>query len=156
MSPDSESLLVARGILLYGREPHTAISDFKKIINRGSSLVWPYFYLAHYHLMQNDFNHCLELSSHALALSKSAAVRANLLEWMAICQSELGFPAEVIRALFQAAQAEAPENERIAKNAKTFEARIQQNQAVESSWEKEDEETIRAIGVMEYRPKLAA
>ncbi len=156
VSPNSESILVARGILLYGREPHTAIDDFKKVVERGSSLVWPYFYLAHYHLMKDKFDRCLELSGHALALAKSATVRANLLEWMAICQSELGFPTEVVLALFQAARAQAPQNERIVRNAETFVASIQQNLAVEPSWEKEAEETIRAIGVTEYRPKLAA
>jgi tetratricopeptide (TPR) repeat protein len=44
LDPTNDTLLIARGKLLYGTDPNAA-ADFEQAIRLGSSLVWPYFYL---------------------------------------------------------------------------------------------------------------
>jgi tetratricopeptide (TPR) repeat protein len=102
--PTNDALLVARGILLYGRETDRSVRDFENAVQRGSPLVWSYFYLAHDALLSDRFDLCLDICTRALRLPASSEVQANLLEWMAISQTSLGYPAEAVESVFQAAR----------------------------------------------------
>lgn len=134
--PNNDALLVARGILLYGRETDQSVHDFENAVKRGSPLVWPFFYLAHYTLLNNRFDVCVDICNRALQMPAASEVQANLLEWMAISQASLRYPAQVVESVFQAARGLAPDNERIARNHQAF--RESQSPS-EVGWEKGSE-----------------
>jgi hypothetical protein len=149
--PTNDALLVARGILLYGRETDKSVQDFESAVRHSSPLVWPYFYLAHYALSNNRFDVCLDICNRALRLPASNEVQANMLEWMAIGQASLGYPAQVVESVFQAAQGLAPDNDRIARNYRAFRESLRPSDV---GWEKGSEQELRVFG--ERRMRLAA
>jgi tetratricopeptide (TPR) repeat protein len=149
--PENDGLLVARGILLYGRDTKRSIRDFERATRRGSPLVWPYFYLAHHALLRDRFAECLDLCNRALQCPASDEVQAHLLEWMAISQATLGYSAQAVDSAFQGALRLAPDNDRIARNYQAFRESLGPS---EIGWEKEDEQVVRAFG--ERRMRLAA
>ena len=149
---DSDSLLVARGILLYGTSPR-AITDFEAAVARRSSMIWPYFFLAHDRLVNKRFLECLRLCEQALEMPGSAAVKSELSEWIAISQSELGFPAETVRAWFESAIRLDPSNERATRNLAVFEAAAR---PTVKAWVTRSPAAVRSSGLAERRYKLAA
>ena len=120
--PDDAALLVGLGLLLYGREDDNAAALFTRAAELQSPLVEPYLFLAHYHISRRHFDEGLKLCSQALGRATSVPIRAQLLEWAAICESELSFPDEAVKVLFREARELDPANERISKNQQTFEA----------------------------------
>jgi tetratricopeptide (TPR) repeat protein len=121
ITPDDDDILVGLGLSLYGREDEKAESLFARAAELESPLVQPYLFLAHYHISRHQFVEALTFSSQALARTTSDQVRAQLLEWAAICEGELSFPDEAVKALFREARGLDPANERISKNQQTFE-----------------------------------
>ncbi len=109
--PSNDALLVTRGILLYG-ESHRAVKDFESAIQSGSTVIWPYVFLAHHSLLGGQFEQCRSLSERALEMEGSDAVKSELAEWLAISQSALGYPAEIVRESFDRAIQLDPLNER--------------------------------------------
>jgi hypothetical protein len=83
-------------------------------------------------------------------------VKAEIYHWMAISQSELGYPADVVRSCLRAAHDLPPESERIAKNAATFEATIGRRPPARALWEMDTESHVRAISASEYWPAPTA
>jgi len=149
--PENEGLLVARGILRYGMEPNAA-HDFEQAIRSGSAIVWPYFFLAHHHLVNNRFNECRRMCDRALELPASDEVRANLNEWLAISETELGFPSEQIRAKFAAAVELTPDSDRIRRNLNEFENAVAQGSYHQRTWDKPNGSEVQAVGRCGYRP----
>src|ERR1019366_7406551 len=121
--PDNDGLLVARGMLLYGTSLR-AEADFELAIRRGSPVIWPYFFLAHHFLVNGRFQECRMLCERALEMPGSDAVKSELYEWLAISQTELGFPVEIIRKSFEAAIRLDLGNDRAQYNLAEFEAAI--------------------------------
>jgi tetratricopeptide (TPR) repeat protein len=121
IAPDNEDLLIGQGMLLYGQDDQRACEAFARAVELSSSREWPYFFLAHYHLLREQFEQALTFCSQAWPRATSDSVRALLLEWSAICQSELSYPDEAVRVLFQRAMALDPTSERIARNLSAFE-----------------------------------
>jgi tetratricopeptide (TPR) repeat protein len=122
IQPNDATLLVRLGLLLYGREDENAAGLLARAAELQSPLFMPYFFLAHYHISRRHFVEALTLCSQALARTTSDPIRAELLEWAAICESELSFPDEAVEALFRAARVLDPTNERISRNQQAFEA----------------------------------
>ena len=112
-------------------------------------VVWPYFFLAHQRLAQNRFADCFELCGRALRLPVLDPIRANLLEWVAICQWHLRFPRQVVQASFDAAMELAPDNERIAANFRLFRAVTERQGNGDPAWERQASSTVRALGEAE-------
>jgi tetratricopeptide (TPR) repeat protein len=146
--PYNDGLLVARGILLYGSSPR-AVTDFELAIRHGSPVIWPYFFLAHHYLVNSRFEQCRVLCERALDMPGSATVKSELAEWMAIAQSELGFPVEVVRASFENSIRLDPSNERARRNLAAFETATRPVPA--STWETRSTSAIRASGLAERR-----
>jgi tetratricopeptide (TPR) repeat protein len=132
--PRDAGLRVGRGMLLYRRDEGEAVRDFELAAKLEVPVVWPYFFLAHHRLVQNRFADCLEFCGLTLQLPAPATIRANVLEWVAICQWHLGFPPQVVRASFDAARELAPDNERTAKNARLFENLDADRREGEPAW----------------------
>jgi tetratricopeptide (TPR) repeat protein len=149
--PENEGLLVARGILRYGVEANAA-QDFEQAIRSGSKMVWPYFFLAHHYLVNNVFEECRKMSEQALEFPASDEVRAYLNEWLAISETELGFPPERIRAKFEAAKRLAPDSDRIRRNLDGFENAIAQGCYHQRTWDKPNGSEVQAVGRGGYQP----
>ncbi|MGA7499165.1 MAG: hypothetical protein WBX00_20740 [Isosphaeraceae bacterium] len=153
VNPTNDALLVARGILLYGESPR-AIDDFRLAIQQGSTLVWPYFFLAHYHVVTGQFEQCRHLCERGLEKGGSDAVNSELAEWLAISQSELGFPLDMVRGSFDASVRFDPSNERARRNLAAFEAATRPIRA--GLYETRTRAAVRASGLSARRLKRAA
>jgi tetratricopeptide (TPR) repeat protein len=152
-APSDEGLLMARGILLYGESPR-AVSDLELAIKYGSTDVWPYLFLAHHNLLNRQFEKCRSLCQRALELNAPDAVKSELAEWLAIAQSELGFPGEIVRESFDTAIRLDPTNERARRNLAAFEAATQPIPA--DVYETRSKSAIRTSALSERRLRPAA
>jgi tetratricopeptide (TPR) repeat protein len=151
--PDNDGLLVARGILLYGSSPR-AIHDLEAAARQGSPLIWPYFFLSHHYLVSGDFDRCRILCERAMDMAGSGAVKSELAEWLAISQSELGFPVEMVRASFENSIRLDPSNERARRNLVAFETA---NRPVPARvYETRSAVAVRDTGLAERRYAMAA
>jgi tetratricopeptide (TPR) repeat protein len=146
--PSNDVLLVTRGILLYGESPR-AVKDFESAIQSGSTAIWPFFFLAHHSLLGGLFERCRSLSERALEMEGSDAVKSELAEWLAISQSELGYPEEIVRESFDRSIRLDPSNERARRNLAAFEAAARPIPA--SVYEIRDRSAIRVSGMSEGR-----
>ncbi len=131
LSPDDPLLLTLRGMQRYGEDSPGAVADFERAIRRGSDSVWPYYFLAHHHLLSRNFQECLDTSTKGLQREATDSVRADLQEWIAISSASLGDPRPVVEAWFQQALRLAPDHRRIRAN---YELYIQ-SQASEPDWD---------------------
>jgi tetratricopeptide (TPR) repeat protein len=122
LAPTNYAAWSGLGLLLYGRDSKRAADAFTRAAELSSPRVYPYFFLAHYHLSRREFERALDFCSQAWRRATLDPVRADLLEWSAICQSELAYPDEAVRALFQRAVELDPGDERIVRNLHAFEA----------------------------------
>ena len=148
----NDALLVARGVLLYGTSPR-AITDLETAVRLRSPVIWPYFLLAHDHLLNKRFRECLRLCEQALEMPASPAVKSELSEWIAISQSELGLPAETVRASFENATRLDPSNERATRNFAAFEAAVG---PTKKDWVTRTPAAVRSSGGAERRYTMAA
>jgi hypothetical protein len=112
-------------------------------------VIWPNFFLAHHYLVNSRFEQCRVLCERALDMPGSATVKSELAEWMAIAQSELGFPVEVVRASFENSIRLDPSNERARRNLAAFETATRPVPA--RTWETRSTSAIRASGLAERR-----
>jgi len=121
LAPAHEGFLVARGMLLYGYSER-AVLDFEATLRVGASLVWPFYFLAHHYLVNEQFDESRRLCERALELNSSTSVRSELYEWLAITQAILRFPQEIVRTTFEQAIRTDPNNDRAKRNRRLFEA----------------------------------
>jgi len=153
VDPNNDGLLAARGILLYGAS-HRAITDFEQAIKLDCPLVWPYFLLAHHYLICDRFEECRAMCERAARMPASDSVRSELTEWKAISQAELGFPAEMVRAVFEESLRLDPSNDRARRNFMGFEEAIQSAQP--KLWLTPRAAVVRASGLAARRLARAA
>ncbi|MHB1423788.1 MAG: tetratricopeptide repeat protein [Gemmataceae bacterium] len=146
----NDALYVARGMLLYGTSAQ-AITDFETAMQHGTPLVWPYVMLAHHHLLTGRFEESLRLCEQAIRIGGSATVMSEVCEWMAIAQTHLGFPADIVRASFDKAIRLDPSNERAKRNLAAFEAASRPIR-----WETRTTGAVRTSGLAERRYAMAA
>jgi tetratricopeptide (TPR) repeat protein len=146
--PDNHDLLVTRGMMLYGASSR-AITDFELALRTPSSVVWPYYFLAHHYFVNGRFEECRVMCERGSQMPASAAVRSELAEWTAISQAELGFPAEMVRASFETAIRLDPSNDRARRNRAAYEAAIGPPRSGE--WEKRSASTVR-VSAQAERP----
>lgn len=147
-SPTNDALLVARGILRYGESP-LALEDFKLAIQSGTTLVWPYSFLAHHHVMANQFEQARVFCERGLEMNGSNSARSELAELLAISQSALGFPIEIVRSSFELATRLNPFNEQARRNFAAFETAIQPIRL--ALYETRTRATVKASGLSERR-----
>ncbi len=151
--PTNCGLLAARGMLLYG-ESSRAVTDLESAIQHGSPMISPYYILAHHSLLSGRFDRCRTLCERALEMQGSDAVKSELAEWLAIAQSELGYPADLIRGSFEHAIARDPSNDRARRNLAIFERLARP--APSGSYETRDQGAVRISGLSEQRIRPAA
>jgi len=140
LSPNNDVLLVGKGLLLYGSETDKAVETFRRLTHRATAIVWPYVFLAHFNLLKRNYAGSLEMSREAWARATTNPVRAQLLEWQAICQTELHYPPEVVRPIFSKALSLDPSNPWIPKNLAAFDEAMAV--AKDSEWQIEEEASL--------------
>lgn len=153
LRPDSDDMLVGKGLLLYGRQSDRAAEAFARAAEHRFPFVWPYFFLAHYHLVRRQFDRCLSYSSQGREIATSDPVRAELLEWSAISQSALSYPDEAVVSLFRQAIALDPTNERIARNLRAFES--SRNGPIPLQWDVESEGSLKVRRAAEAKRQIS-
>lgn len=153
VSPTDDALLVARGILLYGESPG-AINDFKLAIQHAPSVVVPHYFLAHHSVVTGQFEQARFHCERGLEMRGSDSVKSELAEWLAISQSELGFPVDAVRGSFDASLRYDPSNEGARRNLAAFEAATRPIPV--GVYETRTKVAVRASGMSERRLKPAA
>jgi len=149
VDPREETLLILRGMLMYGINSG-AISDMELSVTLGTKAIWPYFFLAHHYLVCDRFDDCRKFCERALDLRASAPMSSELLDWLAIAEAQLGFPAERVRRLFEDAIRLDPHNDRAKKNLSTFIGLVGRLPSTELVWDKRTEPSLRAFGIAEH------
>ena len=117
-------------------------------------MIWPYFFLAHHYLVNGDSDRCRMLCERAMETAGSGSVKSELVEWLAISQSELGFPVEMVRASFENSLRLDPSNECARRNLAAFEAA--NRPAPARVYETRSAAAVRASGLAERRYAMAA
>jgi tetratricopeptide (TPR) repeat protein len=154
IAPKNDALLVARGTLRYGMD-RLAADDFEQAIKCGSTIVWPYFFLAHYLLVSNRFEECRRMCERALDFAASDEVRASLNEWLAISEAELGFPRVLVRSAFEEAIRLGPDVDRIRQNLQEFERAVNDEPNGPPSWVRPSGSVVQEVGRLAYFPLAA-
>jgi tetratricopeptide (TPR) repeat protein len=154
VDPSHDALLTGRGILTYGKSSQSPL-DLEQAIKLGSSLVWPYFFLAHHYILNNRYEDCRRVCERGMQLEASPAVLSQLSEWLAIAEAELDFPAARVRSAFEEALRLDPTNDTARRNLEKFEQALPRRMA-SMAWEKRSENSVRAFGQAERRLLLAA
>jgi tetratricopeptide (TPR) repeat protein len=151
IDPGNEGLLVMRGILQDSSATKESLADFRKAVEMGASKVWPFFFLAHHALVRGRFQECFTYCLGAWKRADAELVRAEIMEWMAICAAEMSSPPEVVRAHFQEALRLAPGHPRISTNLSKYENALELEGQPKTTWETEGEQAAQDIGNAGYR-----
>jgi tetratricopeptide (TPR) repeat protein len=112
--------LAARGLLLVAESPEAALSDFREAVAGHVPLLAPYLYLAHDAFGRGDYEQCLQLCGQALGKTHDPALKAIVLQWVAIAGYEQGLPAERVRCILEAALRMDPLNSEIRHTLEVF------------------------------------
>lgn len=121
---ENDAALVARGMAQLLTSRAMALADFQRAICLGTTLPWPYLYLAHDALVGGRFQRLEELCAEGAARAHTPTTRAQFFEWSAIAAAQLGRRPAVVRERFARALAEAPFEVRIVTNADAYEAAL--------------------------------
>jgi tetratricopeptide (TPR) repeat protein len=156
-----ETVLTIRALLTLKADWDKAMQFFARAVENGATSIWPYYYLAFEAFQNNEFENCLKFASSALRHNSDRATRADLYEWMAISLAETGSVAGSVLSCFNAAAANAPENERIADNRQIYEEFLRSPGENRSQWRQMDASerpipTQALISTAEQRLGLAA
>ena len=146
--PMNEALLIARGLVAYGTSLRAA-ADFEQAISLGSTLVWPYYFLAHYYLVNNRFEDCRLMCEPGLGKPCSTRVKSELYEFLALAQAGLGYPEELVRGAFENAIRVDFSNDRAHRNLKRFETALTSRAPQPKDWERASESSMRLMGLEE-------
>jgi tetratricopeptide (TPR) repeat protein len=141
VDPNNGGMLYLRGILLYGASPQ-AITDLARAVALGTLVFLPYYCLAHHYLINGRFKDSLAMCERALGMLAPDSVKSELTEWAAICQAELGFPAQFVEASFETSIRLNPSNDRARQNLAAFEEAMRP--PITKPWETPTAAIVRA------------
>jgi tetratricopeptide (TPR) repeat protein len=154
VDPDNEFLRLRGGIRRYGKVP-ASVDDFIHTIQRGTTSVWPYYFLAHWELTSGNYSECKKLCVRALELEAPDLVRGDLYEWLAISRAMLEQPAQMVRSNFEAAVRLAPDSTRIRRNFDVFESNLNGSPNSSRRWAVPRASAIQEVGEKNYLPLAA-
>jgi tetratricopeptide (TPR) repeat protein len=119
---DTAMLLTMRGVARYYNNDPGAYQDFRRAVNEGAVVVWPYYFLAVHDLQSGRTMEALKVANFALnRLAMPLPVRAEMHGWVAIMYAILGQPPELVRYNFDLAQRLDPTNTAIKENRDLYE-----------------------------------
>jgi tetratricopeptide (TPR) repeat protein len=152
LEPNSAEALLARGSLLYNIDRTQAVHDLRRAVELGSTLPFPYFFLAHNALIHEQFEDVLVFANTALRFDVSSGVRAYCLHWIAIAMASLDYPAPAVRAAFQEAVNLAPDEALIRENLAHFDEAVRESEAGRPTWAQTPVSRIQTLLPPQYQP----
>jgi tetratricopeptide (TPR) repeat protein len=166
-APQDPMLLAFRGYLKAMKDPTGALSDFASAVRYGSVSFWPYFFLSRHALQEARWAEAVKWAKRAMKFAVIPVVRAEAFEVIAIAESNLGLPAEVVVETFDQAVELAPSNERIRNNrevarrmldtaAARAELQAELNQSQGELWQTVIESHGSPIAASDRAPELAS
>lgn len=123
---EDDAALTARALSQLATNRPAALADLQRALSLGTSLPWPYLYLAHDALLSGRYERLEELCAGGLQRSRGHRLRAHFYEWAAIAAAQLGWAPDIVGERFARASAEDPFEPRIQANAAAWEAALQQ------------------------------
>jgi tetratricopeptide (TPR) repeat protein len=123
---EHDAALIARAFAQLATNRPAALADLQRAVSLGTSLPWPYLYLAQDALLAGRYERLEELCAEGLRRSRSPRVRAQFYEWAAIAAAQLGRPPDIVGERFARASAEDPFEPRIRTNAAAWEAALRE------------------------------
>jgi tetratricopeptide (TPR) repeat protein len=127
LAPHDKFLLAGAGAILFEKDRDRAAEYLRRASQQKTRQVLPYFLLTLYHMERSEFSQALSLAQQAWECRipdlGRVQLRAQLLCYIAICQSELEYPNESVLGLFKRAIEIDPSNQTIATNFRLFEER---------------------------------
>ena len=131
--PNASLARLSLGVALYPTNPDAAAAAFAEVAKRGTSSVWPYFYLCHDHLVRGEYEQALRDGQSALQrVGARMDARAHLLEWTAIADVMCHGDSQRVGELFDEAIAIDPLNAEIRHNQQ--QAMADHGDAVDRRW----------------------
>jgi tetratricopeptide (TPR) repeat protein len=132
---------VAQGISQYGNHPDS-LKDFQSAIDLGTPMIWPYFYLAHDHLVHGRYQEVLKNCEWALSRTGSSKLFSELHHWQAIAMAQQAYPESEVRKFFEKAIEYDPHNQMAKDNFMAFHNTATMNHPI--PWETPDADSMRA------------
>lgn len=130
-----DAALTARAFSQLATNRPAAMADLQRAVSLGTSLPWPYLYLAHDALLAGRYDRLEELCAAGLQRARVRRMRAQFYEWAAIAAAQLERPPDVVGERFARAVDEDP-----------FEPRIQANAAAWEKWEAGRKQAKKNVG----------
>lgn len=152
LEPDNDAILVARGMLLYGRSPQ-GIADLERAVHLGSPLIWPYVILAFHALRTHRYKECLNLCELALEKDGSPATKSEIYEWEGAAQAALEYSPGNFELAFERAVRTDAGNDRAKRNLKK--SKNAPRKPPPDYWELRTEEAVRKSAMTERRYIMA-
>jgi len=148
-------LYALRGNIFFPAE--RGVTDYLTAVRTGVKVAWPYLRLADYYLKQENHAESAKVCGQGLQLNglPSKSTGSELFNMLAISKAGLGSPQWEIEELFQIAIKLDPNNERPARNLRTYHEALKKMEAavrgtiVAENWEQPPEEFLRAIENLE-------
>ena len=132
---------VARGISHYGNHSDS-LKDFQSAIDLGTLMIWPYFYLAHDHLVHGRYQEVLKYCEWALSRTGSSKIYSELHHWQAIAMAQQAYPENQVRKFFEKAIEYDPQNQMAKDNFMAFQETAKMCHQI--PWETPDANSMRA------------
>ena len=118
-NPNDIEILQNRGLLRYETNTGQYLMDLEKATNLGTKSAWVYAFIAQKAFFKSDFRKCWDFSIQALKYQPTSELKAQVYEWLGICQSMLGQSIEMVNESFARALECDPNNLRIRSNWET-------------------------------------
>ena len=138
LMPTDAAVRVARGVFRYETDRDAAAEDFERAAALGTSLVWPYFYLAHRAFRENDHTRFAAMYIQAMERARSPVVLAKLLEWWAITLTQLRGPDQDALEFLSKAVELNPADQKAHHNLRRLQELLSHPESQDGNWEDEE------------------
>ena len=132
--PRDNLFLFLRGAVKQELDISDALSDFRKAVDGGSDIAWPYIELARDAFQAARNQDVVDLACKGLDHVRRLSDRAILFELLAIASTRLQSDENFIRQAFRSATVLDPLNERIQANSNMFDRYMAIQDAQEPNW----------------------
>ncbi len=132
--PHKTQFLFLRGAVRQELGVSDALTDFRKAVEGGSEIAWPYIELARDAFQAGQNQYAVNLACKGLEHVRRPSDRAILFELLAIASTRSQSNESFIRQAFRSALELDPLNERIRTNSNMFESYMAIREAPEPQW----------------------
>lgn len=116
LDPEDEEVFRRLSNLRYSNNPNQELDQLAQQIKNGTKLGWPYYRLALRAMEETNYSKCMELCNQGLPYIRQPYLKADMLNWLAICKAELGYSHSEVGGLLQEALKLVPNDQHILHN----------------------------------------